>query len=124
MQEEGFSFDLAGTVVGVSKTKPLLGNAIKSKDIIIGVHSSGLHSNGYTLARKALLSKFSLKDKIRSKGTIGQALLEPTPMLKVRYISFLLTPASSMSAIIGGMVGILSHSGGFSGELALRMHHR
>ena len=74
----GFSFDLAGTVVGVSKTKPLLGNAIKHKDIIIGVHSSGLHSNGYTLARKALLSKFSLKDKIRSKGTIGKALLEPT----------------------------------------------
>ena len=74
----GFSFDLAGTVVGISKTKPLLGNAIKSKDVIIGVHSSGLHSNGYTLARKALLSKFSLKDKIRSKGTIGDALLEPT----------------------------------------------
>ena len=42
------------------------------------MHSSGLHSNGYTLARKALLSKFSLKDKIRSKGTIGDALLEPT----------------------------------------------
>ena len=76
----GFSFDLAGTVVGISKILShsggfsdvsalrmqnlfagfcvYLGNAlIKSKDVIIGVHSSGLHSNGYTLARKALLLK-------------------------------------------------------------------
>ena len=69
---KGFSFDLAGTVVGVSKTKPLLGNAIKSKDIII-IHSSGLHSNGYSLQESAQISKFSLKYKIAANG-IGQRL--------------------------------------------------
>ena len=40
--------------------------------------SSGLHSNGYSLARKVLLSKYSLRDKIKGLGVLGEALLEPT----------------------------------------------
>lgn len=76
---KGFSFDLAGTVVGlVSKKNMVLGNLIKKDDVIIGIKSSGLHSNGYSLARKALLSKYSLKDKIKKIGVLGNALLEPT----------------------------------------------
>ncbi|MDI1495497.1 MAG: phosphoribosylformylglycinamidine cyclo-ligase [Cenarchaeum symbiont of Oopsacas minuta] len=74
---KGFMFDLAGTIVGTIKDKPLLGDATRRGDVIIGVNSSGLHSNGYTLARKALL-KFSLKDKIHKGSTIGDALLKPT----------------------------------------------
>jgi phosphoribosylformylglycinamidine cyclo-ligase len=86
---KGFSFDLAGMVVGlVSKKDMVLGNAIKPGDVIIGVKSSGLHSNGYSLARKALLSKYSLKDKIKGIGVLGNALLTPTeiyvkPVLEV-----------------------------------------
>ena len=77
--EKGFSFDLAGMVVGlVSKKQMVLGDSIKSGDVIIGAHSTGLHSNGYTLARKALLKKYSLKDKIKGGTTIGDALLAPT----------------------------------------------
>ncbi len=76
---KGFSFDLAGMVVGlVSKKDMVLGNKIKTGDVIIGAKSSGLHSNGYSLARKALLRKYTLKDKIKGVGILGNALLAPT----------------------------------------------
>ncbi len=76
---KNFSFDLAGTVVGIlNKQNMILGDRINARDIIIGVKSSGLHSNGYSLARKVLLSKYSLHDKIRGLGVLGKALLEPT----------------------------------------------
>ncbi|KKM05825.1 hypothetical protein LCGC14_1750200 [marine sediment metagenome] len=75
----GFSFDLAGMVIGLlSKKQMVLGKSIKKGDVIIGAKSSGLHSNGYTLARKALLSKYSLKSKIKGIGVLGNALLTPT----------------------------------------------
>lgn len=75
----GFSLDLAGMVVGMlSKKDMIIGNKIKNGDIIIGVKSSGLHSNGYTLARKVLLSKYSIKQKIKGIGVLGNALLKPT----------------------------------------------
>ncbi len=76
---KNFSFDLAGTVVGMlDKQDLVLGDRISSDDIIIGVKSSGLHSNGYSLARKALLSKYSIREKIKGVGVLGDALLEPT----------------------------------------------
>lgn len=76
---KNFSFDLAGTVVGMlDKQDLILGDRISSDDIIIGVKSSGLHSNGYSLARKALLSKYSIREKIKGIGVLGEALLEPT----------------------------------------------
>jgi len=76
---KGFSFDLAGMVLGlVSKKEMVLGNKIKAGDAIIGVKSSGIHSNGYSLARKALLTKYSVKDKIKGVGVLGNALLTPT----------------------------------------------
>ena len=74
-----FQFDLAGAVVGLlSKKEMILGKSIKTNDVIIGVKSSGLHSNGYSLARNVLLKKFSLNDKIRGIGMLGNALLSPT----------------------------------------------
>jgi len=76
---KGFSFDLAGMVVGlVSKKDIVLGNKISPGDVIIGAKSSGIHSNGYSLARKTLLSKYSVKDKVKGVGVIGDALLMPT----------------------------------------------
>ena len=76
---KGFRFDLAGMVVGLlSKKQMVLGKSIKPGDIIIGVKSSGLHSNGYSLARKALLSKYTIKSKIKGVGILGNALLKPT----------------------------------------------
>lgn len=74
-----FSFDLAGMVTGIlNKRDMILGSSITPDDIIIGVRSSGLHSNGYSLARRVLLSKYSLKDRIRGLGRLGDALLVPT----------------------------------------------
>ncbi len=78
--EEENAFDLAGMVMGVViKGKPILGSAIKPGDVILGVESSGLHSNGYTLARKVLLSKYSVDDNAdHLVQTVGEELLIPT----------------------------------------------
>ena len=80
IEGKGFAFDLAGMVVGLveKREKMILGNKIKSGDVIIGANSTGIHSNGYSLARKALLTKYSVKDKVKGVGTIGNALLKPT----------------------------------------------
>lgn len=73
------AFDLAGMVMGVVNGKPILGAAIKQGDIILGVESSGLHSNGYTLARKVLLSKYSVDDNAdHLVQSVGEELLIPT----------------------------------------------
>jgi phosphoribosylformylglycinamidine cyclo-ligase len=72
-------FDLAGTAIGIRQDKRLiLGNNIKIGDIILGLESSGLHSNGYTLARK-VLSKYPI-DEIPQFLTqsVGEELLIPT----------------------------------------------
>lgn len=76
-EENGF--DLAGMVMGVVRGKPIMGGAIKPGDAILGVESSGLHSNGYTLARKVLLSKYSVDDNAEHLvQTVGEELLVPT----------------------------------------------
>jgi len=72
------AFDLAGMVMGVVE-KQVLGNSIKPGDVILGVESSGLHSNGYTLARKVLLSKYSVDENAdHLVQTVGEELLTPT----------------------------------------------
>ncbi len=84
-----FAFDLAGMVVGMlTKKQMIIGNKIKRGDVIIGAQSSGLHSNGYSLARKTLFSKYSLNDRIKGVGKLGNALLAPTqiyvkPVLRI-----------------------------------------
>jgi phosphoribosylformylglycinamidine cyclo-ligase len=76
---KNFSFDLAGMVVGIlNKKDMIMGDKIRTGDVIIGINSSGLHSNGYSLARKALLSKYSIREKIKGIGVLGDALLAPT----------------------------------------------
>lgn len=76
---KNFSFDLAGMVVGIlDKKEIILGDKIRPGDVIIGINSSGLHSNGYSLARKVLFSKYSIKERVKGIGILGDALLEPT----------------------------------------------
>ena len=74
------AFDLAGTIVGTIPGRPILGDAIRAGDVIVGARSSGLHSNGYTLARRALLGRggYGLDSRVRGVGRIGEALLRPT----------------------------------------------
>jgi phosphoribosylformylglycinamidine cyclo-ligase len=70
-------YDLSGTIVGiVEKSKIIKGENITSGDVLIGIPSTGLHTNGYSLARKVILDKYSLTDKVPSlKRTIGEELL-------------------------------------------------
>jgi phosphoribosylformylglycinamidine cyclo-ligase len=74
------AFDLAGMVLGItSKSRLILGDRIKVGDVILGIESSGLHSNGYSLARKILLSKYSIEEKPEYlTRTLGEELLIPT----------------------------------------------
>jgi phosphoribosylformylglycinamidine cyclo-ligase len=75
-------YDLAGFVVGVLEKKKIIDPAaIVAGDILIGLPSTGLHSNGYSLARKVLLEKGRLKihQRVAELGrTLAQELLEPT----------------------------------------------
>ena len=75
-------YDLAGFVVGVvDQDKIIDGSQIESGDKLIGIASSGVHSNGYSLVRKVVFEKLnlSLHEKIEALGrTLGEELLEPT----------------------------------------------
>ena len=75
-------YDMAGFAVGVvDRSKIIDGSTIKKGDIIVGIPSSGLHSNGYSLVRKLFFEKMSLKvtDYIAALGkTLGDALITPT----------------------------------------------
>jgi len=70
-------YDLSGTIVGiVEKSKIIKGENISSGDVMIGIPSWGLHTNGYSLARKVLLEKYSLSDTVPLlKKTLGEELL-------------------------------------------------
>ncbi|WIM70546.1 phosphoribosylformylglycinamidine cyclo-ligase [Corynebacterium suedekumii] len=75
-------YDVSATAVGVVEAADLLGpDRVRSGDIIIGMASSGLHSNGYSLARHVLLEKagLPLDGYIEELGrTLGEEMLEPT----------------------------------------------
>jgi len=86
-------YDLAGFAVGlVEKKKVINGSKIKSGDKIIGIASSGLHSNGYTLARKVLIDQGHIDLKAYNdilECSLGEELLTPTriyvkPVLNLR----------------------------------------
>ena len=85
-------YDMAGFTVGiVDRSKIITGEKIKPGHVIIGLSSSGVHSNGFSLVRKIFLenSKFSLDEKIQGlEKNLGETLLEPTriyvkPVLEV-----------------------------------------
>ncbi len=71
-------FDLAGTAIGVvGKGNVITGEKIGPGDAVIGISSSGIHSNGLTLARKLLIPKYGLDYEYDGKE-LWQWLLEPT----------------------------------------------
>ncbi len=71
-------YDLSGTIVGIAdKDKIVTGEDISEDDILIGFKSNGLHTNGYSLARNVLFSKYKLDENIPSlNSTLSEELLK------------------------------------------------
>ncbi len=78
----GGDYDLAGFAVGVVERDRLIdGSRVQSGDLLIGLASSGLHSNGYSLARRVLLEEEKMGLADRASGleeSLGDVLLRPT----------------------------------------------
>lgn len=101
-------YDIAGFCVGaVDKSKLLDGQKIEAGDVLIGLPSSGVHSNGFSLIRKVLLkdAKLDLHQSFDELGgeTLGNVLLTPT-RIYVKAIKYLLDKVDikGMSHITGG----------------------
>ena len=98
-------FDIAGTIVGVVDRKKIVdGKRIKAGDVLIGLPSTGLHTNGYSLARKVLLPRYSLQKHIRELNdsldkillAVHRSYLSPIQHLVAKNI------VHGMSHITGG----------------------
>jgi len=104
-------YDLSGTIVGVvEKDKIIDGSKIQSGDQMIGLPSNGLHTNGYSLARKVLTSKFTYDTYIEElQNTIGDELLKiHRSYLKIVEPLLDLDLISGISHITGG--GIIGNT--------------
>jgi phosphoribosylformylglycinamidine cyclo-ligase len=103
MYEKG-DYDLAGFSVGaVERERVLTGETIAEGDVVIGIASNGIHSNGYSLVRKIVAdNKFSYSDKssFDDSATLGEALMKPTKI----YVRALLPLIKQ-----GGLIKGLSH---------------
>ena len=106
-------YDLAGFAVGIVGKKQIVdGKRTAAGDVVIGLHSSGLHSNGYSLARRVVdAHKVDLRAQNSELGrTLGEALMEPTRLY-----------AKATRALLDGAIDIraMSHitGGGLPGNL-------
>ncbi|ALP52505.1 hypothetical protein Tel_04715 [Candidatus Tenderia electrophaga] len=100
----GEDYDLAGFCVGVvEKDKIIDGSKVKAGDVILGLASSGPHSNGYSLIRKIIeVSGAQLNDSF-GKGTLGETLLTPTRLyIKPLLALFGKVEVHALAHITGG----------------------
>ncbi|HEX2052015.1 MAG TPA: phosphoribosylformylglycinamidine cyclo-ligase [Actinomycetota bacterium] len=97
------AFDLVGACVGVVHPRRVLtGAAVTPGDALVGLESSGIHSNGLTLARRVLLGSgaFRLDERVAELGgTVGDALLEPT-RIYVRAVVDLLDAGADVRGLV------------------------
>ena len=106
MYAEG-EYDIAGFTVGVAdEDKLITGAAVKPGDVLLGLASSGVHSNGFSLVRKVLLADrgLSLTEHVDALGkTLGEELLTPTRIYVKQILSLLDTvEVKAMAHITGG----------------------
>ena len=108
-------YDLVGTIVGcVERSRILDGSAIKEGDKLIGLTSSGLHTNGYSLARKILFDQLGLSVDSRVEeigGKIGELLLK----VHLNYTPLIQRILHSRPGALHGAVHITG--GGFRGNI-------
>ncbi|MDQ3332910.1 MAG: phosphoribosylformylglycinamidine cyclo-ligase [Planctomycetota bacterium] len=102
-------FDMAGFCVGVADRSKLIdGKAIRPGDVVIGLPSSGFHSNGYSLIRKAVFEHagLAIDDHIEELGrTVADVLLTPTTIYAKPIVSLL-------KAVPGAVHGMAHITGG------------
>jgi phosphoribosylformylglycinamidine cyclo-ligase len=102
-------YDMAGFCVGVVERDHIInGKAIQAGDTVLGLASTGLHSNGYSLARKIVFEHAGLKvtDFVPELGrTVGEALLEPT-RIYVRAIKNILRHYPVKKRVVRGLAHI------------------
>lgn len=100
-------YDLAGFAVGiVDREQIITGANIKAGDIILGLPSNGIHSNGYSLVRKLFFEVLDMKitDYVEEFGTtLGEELLKPTKIYVKEILSLIeAIPVKGISHITGG----------------------
>lgn len=101
----GGQFDLAGFAVGVvEKEKIITPGRVEAEDVIVGLPSSGVHSNGFSLVRKILeVKNISFDDELPGLGRAGDVFLEPT-LIYTAQVEALLAACGvkAMAHITGG----------------------
>jgi phosphoribosylformylglycinamidine cyclo-ligase len=103
-------YDLAGFVVGVVDRPKMIGaDLVREGDVILGIPSSGIHSNGYSLVRKVAIEGKSVEELLEPKEelggrSIGEAVLEPTTIYAGALVRALSAGAAihAMAHITGG----------------------
>lgn len=100
-------YDLVGTIIGaVRKRDAITGKSIRSGDILIGLHSSGCHTNGYTLARHALFDKggLGIHDVVPGTKTTAAAALLAVHRSYLKPVRMLMKSVTirGMAHITGG----------------------
>jgi phosphoribosylformylglycinamidine cyclo-ligase len=117
MPEVVRSLDLTGTALGyVPKDRVITGRDVEAGDMIIGLASSGIHSNGYTLVRRILADSGRSLTESFGSVTLGEEVLRPTEIY-VRAVMELLkkdVPVKAMANITGGGLRNLAR---WSGDL-------
>ncbi|MCX8056320.1 MAG: phosphoribosylformylglycinamidine cyclo-ligase [Ignavibacteria bacterium] len=104
-------YDISGTIVGIVEREKIIdGKLIQKGDVLIGLKSNGLHTNGYSLARKVLFSHFKIDDFIPElNSTIGEELLRiHKSYLKVVYPIIQKFQINGIAHITGG--GIIGNT--------------
>lgn len=116
-------YDVAGAATGVVEADSLLGpDRVRAGDVVIGMASSGLHSNGYSLVRRVINhAGWALDRQVSELGrTLGEELLEPTRVYAADCLDLARTfPVNTPSAASGAVHGF-SHvtGGGLAANLA------
>src|SRR3989441_2541965 len=102
-------YDMAGLCVGVVEREHIIsGKSIQVGDVVLGLASSGLHSNGYSLARTIVFdhAKFGVADFVPELGrTVGEELLEPT-RIYVRAVKNILHHYPVKKRVVRGLAHI------------------
>lgn len=100
-------YDISGTIVGVVEKEEIIdGSKVKKGNILLGFKSTGLHTNGYSLARKVLFEKYDVNEKVDNlELAIGEELLR----IHKSYLSLITKIKSKVNAFShitgGGIIG-------------------